>query len=248
VGGDAEGAFCRRRLQDFGVSCEHLDVVAGKTTALAYIWVTGESGNRTILYAPSDLPPIEASDRLASMCRQAAVILLDPEVTYLAPFLTALPRPRGLLVYDAERWRPGIEAMLAGADLFVPSADFLEAPELGLPRGDWAIRLGALRQRVAGKLVVTRGEKGAYFFEDDRLMQVAPPTVAIADTIGAGDVFHGALSLALARAAPLPEAVKLAVAAASLSCGGYGGREGLADMDTARKLADGLVPSPVERG
>jgi sulfofructose kinase len=151
-------------------------------------------------------------------------------------------------VYDAERWRPGIEAMLAGADLFVPSADFLEAPQLGLPHGDWATRLDALKQRVAGRLVVTRGEQGAYFFEEDRLMRVAPPTVAVADTIGAGDVFHGALALALARAAPLPEAVKLAVAAASLSCRDYGGREGLADMDTARQLADRLVLSPVERG
>ncbi|MEJ2638338.1 MAG: PfkB family carbohydrate kinase, partial [Desulfosarcinaceae bacterium] len=71
---------------------------------------------------------------------------------------------------------------------------------------------------------------------------------AVADTIGAGDVVHGALALALAKAEPLPEAVKLAVAAASLSCRGYGGREGLADMETTRRLADRLDASPVERG
>jgi sulfofructose kinase len=244
VGGDAGGAFCRQRLESFGVSCEHLEVVAGKTTALAHIWVTRSNGNRTILYAPSDLPPIQGNDQLAKMCRQAAVILLDPEVTYLAPFLTRLPRPHGLLVYDAERWRPGIEAMMAEADCFVPSVDFLEAVELGLPQAGWGARLGALKERVGGKLVVTRGEAGAYYFEDDRLMQVAPPPVAVADTIGAGDVFHGALALALARSTPFPEAVKLAVAAASLSCRGYGGREGLAEMEEARRLVDRLVCTP----
>jgi sugar/nucleoside kinase (ribokinase family) len=244
VGKDAGGAFCRQRLERFGVSSAHLEVVAGKTTALAHIWVTRSNGNRTVLYVPSDLPPIEGNDQLAKMCRQAGVILLDPEVTYLAPFLTHLPRPRGLLVYDAERWRPGIEAMMAEADCFVPSADFLEAAELGLPQTGWSARLGALRARVGGKLVVTRGEAGAYYFEADRLIQVLPPPVAVADTIGAGDVFHGALALALARASPFPEAVKQAVAAASLSCRAYGGREGLADMEETRRLADRLVCAP----
>jgi sulfofructose kinase len=248
VGADAGGRFCRRRLEAFGVACDHLAAVAGKTTALAHIWVTRESGNRTILYAPSDLPPIAGDEHLAEMCRRAAAILLDPEVTYLAPFLADLPRPRGLVVYDAERWRPGIETMMATADLFVPAADFLEAPELGISDKGWGARLTALESRIAGRLVVTRGEGGAYYFEEGRLIRVAAPSVAVADTIGAGDVFHGALALALARAAPLGDAVKLAVAAASLSCRGYGGREGLAEMAETRSLADRLTATPAGRG
>jgi sugar/nucleoside kinase (ribokinase family) len=245
VGADAGGRFCRRRLEAFGVACDHLETVAGKTTALAHIWVTRDSGNRTILYTPSDLPPISQDARLAKMCRRAGAILLDPEVTYLAPFLADLPRPRGLVVYDAERWRPGMEAMMATADLFVPTADFLAAPELGLTAKSWSARLAALRDRVGGQLVVTRGERGACYYEGDRLMEVAAPKVAVADTIGAGDVFHGALSLALARSTSLPEAVKLAVAAASLSCRGYGGREGLADMGETRLLAEQLAATEV---
>ena len=37
-------------------------------------------------------------EALARMCRRAPVVLLDPEVTYLAPFLNDLGQPRGLLV------------------------------------------------------------------------------------------------------------------------------------------------------
>jgi sulfofructose kinase len=248
VGADAGGRFCRRRLEAFGVPCDHLEAVAGKSTALAHIWVTRKSGNRTILYAPSDLPPIAGDERLARLCRRAAVILLDPEVTYLAPFLSSLSGPRGLIVYDAERWRPGMATMMGTADLFVPAAEFLDTPELDLDNAGWPARLAALKPRIAGQLVVTRGEAGAYYFEEDVLMRVATPTVAVADTIGAGDVFHGALALALARATAWGEAVKLAVAAASLSCRGYGGREGLADMAETRTLADGLESVPVETG
>jgi sulfofructose kinase len=248
VGADAGGRFCRQRLEAFGVPCDHLETVAGKNTALAHIWVTRENGNRTILYAPSDLPPIAGEEQLAKLCRRAAVILLDPEVTYLAPFLATLTGQRGLIVYDAERWRPGMASMMGTADLFVPAAEFLDTPELGLGDASWSARLAALKPRIAGQLVVTRGENGAYYFEDEVLMRVAAPTTGVADTIGAGDVFHGALALALARAATLGEAVKLAVAAASLSCRGYGGRDGLADMAETRALAYGLKSTPVEAG
>ena len=246
VGADAGGEFCRQRLDAFGVPCDHLETVTGKATALAYIWVTQSNGNRTILYAPSNLPPIAGDAALASLCRRAAVILLDPEVTYLAPFLTGLNQPRGKVVYDAERWRPGMATMMATADLFVPTADFLETPELRLASGSWAARLMALQQRIGGRLVVTRGDRGAYYFEGDRLMNVAAPEIEVADTIGSGDVFHGALALATARGNPLPEAVKFAVAVASLSCREYGGRKGLARMPEALSLTQSLSVTPAK--
>jgi sugar/nucleoside kinase (ribokinase family) len=246
LGADAGGAFCRQRLTDFGISCEHIEAVPDGSTALAYIWVTRSNGNRTILYAPSDLPPIRGDAALAAMCRRAATILLDPEVTYLAPFLTDLSTSRGLLIYDAERWRPGMEAMMARADLFVPAAEFLDAPQLGLSPGGWVQRLSALRRRIGGRLVVTRGERGAYYFEGTTLMHIAAPEVAVADTTGAGDVFHGTLAFALSQETPLPEAVKMAVAAASLSCRGYGGRESLADKPQVSKLAKTLIGTPLK--
>lgn len=246
VGDDSAGEFCRRRLESFGVACDFLETVAGRATAIAHIWVTAGNGNRTILYAPNELPPIEGSEELAQMCGRTPAILLDPEVTYLAPFLADLGHARGLLIYDAERWRPGMEAMMVTADLFVPTAGFLEAPELGIARGSWVQRLNALRRRVGGQLVVTRGADGAYLFEGPQLIHIAAPKVAVADTTGAGDVFHGALALALSEKTPLPEAVKIAVAAASLACRGYGGRETLADMQQVSKLAKTLTLAPAE--
>jgi sulfofructose kinase len=247
VGADARGEFCRQRLKAYGVACDHLETVADGSTALAYIWVTGSNGKRTILYAPSDLPPIAADAALAAQCRRARVILLDPEVTYLAPFLADLPGPRGLLIYDAERWRPGMRAMMNTADLFVPTADFLNATELGIPKGNWTDRIDALNQKVRGQLVVTHGGQGAYYYENGRLMRIAAPEIDIADTTGAGDVFHGALALAMAQTTPLPQAVRLAVAAASLSCRGYGGREGLAEMTETHTLANTLTNIPANR-
>ena len=51
--------------------------------------------------------------------------------------------------------------------------------------------------------------------------------VDVADTLGAGDVFHGAFSLALAEDRQIDEVVRRASAAAALKCTRFGGRAGI---------------------
>jgi sugar/nucleoside kinase (ribokinase family) len=150
------------------------------------------------------------------------------------------------VVYDAERWRPGMRAMLRRADVFVPSRTFLDDPRAGGEAPTLAGRMRHLQERLGGRLVVTDGPRGAYYVEAGRLMQVPAPRVAVRDTIGAGDNFHAALALALSRGADLSAAVLLAVAVASLSCRAYGGREGLPSLEEARSLAATLTPRPLD--
>ena len=47
------------------------------------------------------------------------------------------------------------------------------------------------------------------------------------DTLAAGDVFHGALALAIAERQPIARAVRFAAAAAAVKCTRFGGREGI---------------------
>jgi sulfofructose kinase len=50
--------------------------------------------------------------------------------------------------------------------------------------------------------------------------------VQVVDTLGAGDVFHGAYALALAEGKPALAAARFASAAAAIKCGRPGGRAG----------------------
>ena len=90
---------------------------------------------------------------------------------------------------------------------------------------------------VHGRLVVTNGEDGAYYLVDNKLYHVASPQVNAIDTIGAGDNFHAAFALALKKGLDLHQAVKLAVAVASLSCRDFGGRNGIPQMEEAIRIA-----------
>lgn len=65
---------------------------------------------------------------------------------------------------------------------------------------------------------VTLGGDGFAWYENGAIRSFPANRVEVVDTLGAGDVFHGAFGLALAQKRSLPEIVRFASAAAALSC------------------------------
>ena len=240
LGDDEEGEFCLKRLEAFGVDTGNIDIVTGGHTPVAYLFVTRSTGDRTIIYEKNELPRITGSRELTELAARTGVILLDPEVTYLGRELRNIAGNNCRIVYDCERWRTGIEEMMAVADYFIPAAEFLEAEELRIHGDNIAEKIKQLNETVSGELIVTNGADGAYYFLNSSLRHVPAYPVEAVDTIGAGDNFHAAFALALSRGFDLAQCVKFSVAVASLSCREYGGRNGIPLRQEAMAAADTL--------
>jgi len=240
LGDDAEGKFCLKRLEDFGVTTEFVEIVSGGKTPVAYVFITADSGARSIIYERNVLPKIKIDAALKKLVLQTGVALLDPEVTYLGGQLKNVAGSNVKVIYDGERWRGGIEDIMDTADYFIPSSEFLEIDELQFHNISFNQKVIKLNNMVTGKLIVTRGEKGAYYITDDTLYHVAAPEVNAVDTVGAGDNFHAAFALALAKGFDLHQKVKFSVAVASLSCREYGGRNGVPNWKQAMVAAETL--------
>jgi sulfofructose kinase len=74
------------------------------------------------------------------------------------------------------------------------------------------------------ELIVTQGEAGLTWLRPDGRVQTMPAfQVPVVDTNGAGDVFHGALLLALSQGLLAEVCVRRAMAAAALACTRAGG-------------------------
>ena len=66
-------------------------------------------------------------------------------------------------------------------------------------------------------LLVTYGEQGVLYVEDDEIIKFKAPSVDAIDTTGAGDAFVGSFVYALSKDLKVYDAINLAIDKASLS-------------------------------
>jgi sugar/nucleoside kinase (ribokinase family) len=85
--------------------------------------------------------------------------------------------------------------------------------------------------RRAKVTVVTRGGLGCTAYVDGETIDVPGLEIDPVSTLGAGDVFHGALVAALDRGLELRDALLRANACAALSCRALDGRSGIPSWD-----------------
>ena len=85
--------------------------------------------------------------------------------------------------------------------------------------------------RRAELTVVTRGEDGCTAYAGAETIDVPAFPVEAMSTLGAGDVFHGALVACLWRRLPLRDALLRANACAALSCRALDGRSAIPSWD-----------------
>ncbi|MFO1070141.1 MAG: PfkB family carbohydrate kinase [Geminicoccaceae bacterium] len=99
-----------------------------------------------------------------------------------------------------------------------------------------SVEAGQLGSLTAAAVVVTAGAEGATLIEAGRRIRIEAPRVDAADTTAAGDVLCGVLAAMVDRGMPLPDAVAVAVRAASLKVGRKGTSAGLPSARELREL------------
>ena len=134
-------------------------------------------------------------------------------------------------IVDAEA--PAEEAVLARASHVAFSRDGLMSFA-----GDQQIEaaLHAADERLPGWVSVTDGEKGAFRVDAGGMKHAPAFPVETKDTLGAGDIWHGAFALALAETSDEGHATRFANAAAALKCTEFGGRKGCPDRDALQRF------------
>ncbi len=140
-------------------------------------------------------------------------------------------------VFDFDRpMEDGGEGLLALASHVVFSeAALVETAGIADPGAG----LVATRERTDAFLAVTTGAGGVWWLDGSEVRNQPAFPVEVVDTVGAGDVFHGALALALAEQQPEPSALRFATAAAALKCGRPGGRAGTPTRSEVDELLKG---------
>jgi sulfofructose kinase len=208
VGDDETGVAIRAGLAAEGVDVSQVAVISGARSPQSSVLIG--DGGRAIVHYPGSLPTLVLAGETLELCRSADWVHVD-HAGYAAA-------PRNLrLSIDGGNPIPGLD--LDGIALYAPTQERLER-DVG--SADAALDAGA--QLV----VVTRGAQGCSAHGADGDIEVlATPVEDPVSTLGAGDVFHGALLAALVHGRPLPDALVLANRAAALSCRAIDGRSAI---------------------
>jgi len=131
-------------------------------------------------------------------------------------------RRRGIaVIVDVDRTMSLREGLLTASSHLVFSSEALQSTA-GV--GNDADALLKIAKLTPSFLAGTQGPQGTLWLDDRQTLQQTPAfPVHTVDTLGAGDVFHGAFALAITEKQDLPQALRFASAAAALKCTRFGG-------------------------
>jgi len=176
-------------LQTHGVAVQDTLPTHEAPPAVSAVSVRTNDGERTVVSHNAQgvtAPP------LADLT-EAAAVLLDGHHPELALFAARTAKGNGIpTVLDAGSWKPVLTDLLPYIDVCACSAAFTSPTPLTTP-----------------VVLRTNGPNSVTWTTQTAQGAVQPPKVTAKDTSGAGDVWHGAFTLAVARLGRAPTAVEL---------------------------------------
>jgi sulfofructose kinase len=206
-----------------GVDCSGAVRIDGGTASVSLILLDAE-GEKSIATRRGvqlgNVLPRDA-DRLVA---DVDAVLVDNR---FPDFVTAVCRAAQArkipIVIDLDLTTKPDDPLLALGTHVVASAEALHGTT-GV--SDYGAGLQRLAEHVSGFLAVTDGPNGVYWLDGGNLRYMPAFKVKAIDSLGAGDAFHGAFTLALAEGRNLQDAMRFASATAALKCTHFGGAAG----------------------
>ncbi|MBN9444269.1 PfkB family carbohydrate kinase [Bosea sp. (in: a-proteobacteria)] len=204
-----------------GVDTRFARRVAGLTSPVSAILVDAQ-GERMVISHSDPAMPEDAGWLPRALPEGAGAVLADTRWGEGALAALRLARGAGRPgVLDGDRKPPHPDLVAAASHVAFSQQALREVsgeedPRLGLAR---------IARDASTWIAVTLGKEGVLHW-DGEVRHSPAFVVETVDTLGAGDVWHGAFALALAERRGEVEAIRFASAAAALKCTRFGGRGG----------------------
>lgn len=214
LGTGALAAAITAELAGRGVEVYDIAPELADAAPVSSVAVLESTGERSVIGGDAAAVEAPAPDHgvLRELLAGADVALLDGHHPALARAVLAAAHAAAVpTVLDAGRWKPVMADLVGGIDDVVASAVF-RTPDAATAQAT----LDDLHERGTRTVVFTAGAGPIRWSQGGRTGEIAPPQVEAVDTLGAGDVFHGAYAHALAEGASLEQRITRAAEVAAL--------------------------------
>jgi sulfofructose kinase len=219
--GETSSRYIFDKLADEGIDTRHLVHMPGLVTPISNIMID-PGGERTIVvFRDPELWKVSLPDA-DSLLDHCGAILAESRCAEFCTDLCAEARQRGIpVVVGVDRAMSLRDGLLTASSHLVFSSEALRSTAGIADDGEALKKIARLTPSF---LAGTQGPQGTLWLDENHNLQRTPafPVPAV-DTLGAGDVFHGAFALAITESQELRQALRFASAAAALKCTRFGG-------------------------
>ena len=201
-----------------------VDLIPNKTDSppVSSIVVDSATGERAIISINAVKSQANSQAVSASLLTDIDIVLLDGHQLETSLKVAAIARSKNIpVVLDGGSWKPGLEKLLPNIDYAICSANFAPPSSLKSDR-----LFDFLRSYGINYGAITQGERPIVYFTPEADSTITVPAIKAVDTLGAGDIFHGAFCHYILQE-NFPTALKLAAEVASKSCLSFGTRNWL---------------------
>jgi len=214
-----------RTLIQEKIDCTGAVRVPGAISSVSLILVDAAGEKMIATRRDQGLGEVAPQDTERTVSAVDAVLLDNRYPNFVIPICNA-GKARGIpRVLDFDKAAPLDDPLLMGCSHVICSSEALRG-STGLD--DLPTALKKLGQQFRGFLAVTDGDRGVYWIDNGEIRHMPAFKVKSIDTLGAGDVFHGAFTFRLVESGDVVDSMRFASAAAAIKCTRFGGLMGAA--------------------
>lgn len=219
--GETSSGFMFELLAAEGIDASALVHMPGLITPVSAIMID-PTGERTIVSFRDPLLWQVALPDADRLLRGINAIVIESRCAGFATGICAAARAHGIpVIVDIDSTMAPDDGLLAASSHLIFSEQALQ-DTTGLACNEQALR--EIATRTPAFVAATRGAQGTIWLDPHGEVRETPAfPVRPVDTLGAGDIFHGAFALGITEGMNVPAALRFASAAAALKCTRFGG-------------------------
>jgi len=233
LGDDEAANLHRREFARTGVDAR-LVAVADAASPQSLI-IVDSGGERTVLCRRDDRLLLQPADLDRAWIVNARALHVDGFETAAATVAAGWARSAGIpVIADLDELYPGVHELIGNIDYLIVSRDF-PARLTGERNLEYALRQ-IMRRYGCAVTAATLGQDGVLAWDGSEFHLRPAYRVPVADTTGAGDIFHAGFIYGLLQGWSLARQLDFACAAAALNCTAAGARGGIGPIESVESL------------
>lgn len=231
IGNDNYAKEIIKNLKQNNIHTKYITKITNKKTGTAHITLHNNENSIIVIKGANDALSNNIINKFKNIIAKSDIVLIQQEIPlktikYLVDLCFSLNVK--VLLNPAPFNKITLE--------LIDKVSFLTPNEHELKDLFPKVKLNTILKKYPNKLIVTKGSKGASYYDGKNVKNIPALKVNVVDTTGAGDTFNAAFATSIVNKKNIYQSIVFAIIAASLSVKRLGAQTGMPHLHEVQSL------------